>query len=172
MGNAISFRLNPKCESDRKILAWLEEKSSQPGYLNQTELIKQALLSAMESEQRGIREKEITEWMEQAIHSVAEEFTRVVQESSQNVANNMFAGVLGAMTQQMNMGVVPMASMQMSGVVPNGMTVAVANAMSSAVAANVPEPAVPDNELAADTSKAMDSATKNMLGSLFDMDDE
>lgn len=79
MGNAISFRLNPKCESDRKILAWLEEKSSQPGYLNQTELIKQALLSAMESEQRGIREKEITEWMEQAIHSVAEEFTRVVQ---------------------------------------------------------------------------------------------
>lgn len=172
MGNAISFRLNPKCESDRKILAWLEEKSSQPGYLNQTELIKQALLSAMESEQRGIREKEITEWMEQAIHSVAEEFTRVVQESSQNVANNMFAGVLGAMTQQMNMGVVSMASMQMSGVVPNGMTVAVANAMSSAVAANVPEPAVPDNELAADTSKAMDSATKNMLGSLFDMDDE
>lgn len=140
MGNAISFRLNPKCESDRKILAWLEEKSSQPGYLNQTELIKQALLSAMESEQRGIREKEITEWMEQAIHSVAEEFTRVVQESSQNVANNMFAGVLGVMTQQMNMGVVPMASMQMSGVVPNGMTVAVANAMSSAVAANVPEP--------------------------------
>ena len=46
MGNAISFRLNPKCESDRKILAWLEEKSSQPGYLNQTELIKQALLNA------------------------------------------------------------------------------------------------------------------------------
>ena len=33
MGNAISFRLNPKCESDRKILAWLEAKSSQPGYL-------------------------------------------------------------------------------------------------------------------------------------------
>ena len=50
MGNAISFRLNPKCESDRKILAWLEAKSSQPGYLNQTELIKQALFSAMESE--------------------------------------------------------------------------------------------------------------------------
>ena len=176
MGNAISFRLNPKCESDRKILAWLEEKSSQPVYLNQTELIKQALLSAMESEQRGIREKEITEWMEQAIKSMAEEFTKVVQESSQSVANNMFAGVLGAMAQQMNMGVVPMAPMQMSGVVPNGMTVAVSNAMSdamsSAVAANVPEPTVPDNELAADTSKAMDSATKNMLGSLFDMDDE
>ena len=172
MGNAISFRLNPKCESDRKILAWLEAKSSQPGYLNQTELIKQALFSAMESEQRGIREKETTEWMEQAIKSMAEEFTKVVQESSQSVANNMFAGVLGAMAQQMNMGVVPMAPMQMSGVVPNGMTVAVSNAMSSAVAANVPEPTVPDNELAADTSKAMDSATKNMLGSLFDMDDE
>ena len=92
------------------------------------------------------------------------------------MANNMFAGVLGAMAQQMNMGVVPMAPMQMSGVVPNGMKVAVSNAMSdamsSAVAANVPEPTVPDNELAADTSKAMDSATKNMLGSLFDMDDE
>ena len=176
MGNAISFRLNPKCESDRKILAWLEEKSGQPGYLNQTELIKQALLSAMESQQRGIREKEITEWMEQAIKSMAEEFAKVVQESSQNVANNMFAGVLGAMAQQMNMGVVPMAPMQMAGVVPNGMAVAVSNAMSdamsSAVAANVPEPTVPDNELAADTSKAMDSATKNMLGSLFDMDDE
>jgi hypothetical protein len=172
MGNAISFRLNPKSESDRKILAWLEEKSSQPGYLNQTELIKQALLSAMESEQRVIREKEITEWMEQAIKSMAEEFTKVVQESSRNVANNMFAGVLGAMAQQMNMGVVPMAPMQMSGVVPNGMTVAVSNAMSSAVAVNVPEPPVPNNELAADTSKAMDSATKNMLGSLFDMDDE
>lgn len=172
MGNAISFRLNPKSESDRKILAWLEEKSSQPGYLNQTELIKQALIWAMESEQRVIREKEITEWMEQAIKSMAEEFTKVVQESSQNVANNMFAGVLGAMAQQMNMGVVPMAPMQMAGVVPNGMTVAVPNVMASAIAANVPEPPVPNNELAADTSKAMDSATKNMLGSLFDMDDE
>ncbi len=172
MGNAISFRLNPKSESDRKILVWLEEKSSQPGYLNQTELIKQALLNAMESEQRGIREKETTEWMEQAIKSMAEAFTKVVQESSQNVANNMFAGVLGAMAQQMNMEVVSMAPMQMSGVVPNGMTVAVSNVMPSAVAVNVPEPTVPDNELAADTSKAMDSATKNMLGSLFDMDDE
>ena len=176
MGNAISFRLNPKCESDRKILAWLEEKSSQPGYLNQTELIKQALLSAMESEQRGIREKETTEWMEQAIRKTAEEFTKVVQESSQNVANNMFAGVLGAMAQQMNMGAVPMATLPMSGAVFNGMTVAVPNvmsdAMSSAAATNVPEPTVPDNELAADTSNAMDSATKNMLGSLFDMDDE
>ncbi len=176
MGNAISFRLNPKCENDRKILAWLENESSQPGYLNQTELIKQALLSAMESEQRGIREKETTEWMEQAIHSMAEEFTKVVQESSQNMANNMFAGVLGAMAQQMNMGVVPMAPMQMAGVVPNGMAVAVpnamANAMPTAVTANEPEAPVPNNELVADTSNAMDSATKSMLGSLFDMDDE
>lgn len=176
MGNAISFRLNPKCENDRKILVWLEEKSSQPGYLNQTELIKQALLSAMESEKRGIREKETTEWMELAIKSMAEEFTKVVQESSQNVANNMFAGVLGAMAQQMNMGVVPMVPLQMPGAVPNGMTVAVPNIMSNSmpdtVATNVPEPTVPDNELATDTSNAMDSATKDMLGSLFDMDDE
>lgn len=176
MGNAISFRLNPKSENDRKILAWLEVKSSQPEYLNQTELIKQALLLAMESEQRGIREKETTEWMEQAIKSMAEEFTKVVQESSQNVANNMFAGVLGAMAQQMNMGVVPMAPLQMPGAVLNGMTIAVPNIMSNsmpaAVAANEPEPTVPDNELATDTSNAMDSATKDMLGSLFDMDDE
>ena len=172
MGNAISFRLNPKCESDRRILAWLEEKSGQPGYLNQTELIKQALLLAMESEQRGIREKEITEWMEQAIKSMAEEFTKVVQESSQNVANNMFAGVLGAMAQQMNMGVVSMAPMQMAGVVPNGMAIAVPNVMPAPGMVPVSEPTVPDNELAADTSKAMDRATKNMLGSLFDMDDE
>lgn len=172
MGNAISFRLNPKCENDRKILAWLEAKSSQPEYLNQTELIKQALLWAMESEQRGIREKETTEWMEQAIKSMAEEFTKVVQESSQNVANNMFAGVLGAMAQQMNMGVVSMAPMQMAGVVPNGMAIAVPNVMPAPGMVPVSEPTVPDNELAADTSKAMDSATKNMLGSLFDMDDE
>lgn len=176
MGNAISFRLNPKCESDRKILAWLKEKSSQPGYLNQTELIKQALLNTMESEQRDIREKETTEWMEQAIKSMAEKFTKVVQESSQNVANNMFVGVLGAMAQQMNMGAVPMTPMQMAGVVPNGMATPVpnvmSNSMSATMAVNVPEATVPDNELAADTSNAMDSATKNMLGSLFDMDDE
>lgn len=172
MGNAVSFRLNPKCESDRKILAWLEEKSSQPGYLNQTELIKQALLSAMESEQRGVREKETTEWLEQAIKSVAEEFTKVVQESSQNVANNMFAGVLGAMAQQMNMGAVTMAPMQMAGAVSNGMTVAVPNVMQAHGKVPVSELPIPDNELATDTSNAMDSATKNMLGSLFDMDDE
>ena len=172
MGNAISFRLNPKCESDRKILAWLEEKSSQPGYQNQTELIKQALLNAMECEQRGIREKEITEWMEQAIKSVAEEFTKVVQESSQNVANNMFAGVLRVMAQQMNMGVVSMAPVQMAGAGSNGMAVAVPNVIPTPGMVPVSEPIVPDNELVADTSNVMDSATKNMLGSLFDMDDE
>ena len=175
MGNAISFRLNPKCESDRKILAWLEEKSSQPGYLNQTELIKQALISAMENEQSGIREKETTEWMNEAIHNVAEEFTKVVQESSQNVANNMFAGVLGAMTQQMSMGV-PMASMQMPEAVSNGMSVDASNVMQNAmptvVAANELKTTIPDNELATDDSNGMDNATKSMLGSLFDMDDE
>lgn len=176
MGNAISFRLNSKCESDRKILAWMEEKSSQPGYLNQTELIKQALLSAMENEQRGIREKEITEWMNEAIHSVAEEFIKVVQESSQNVANNMFAGVLGAMAQQMSMGAVPVAPMQMPGAVTNGMAVATSNVMQNAmptvVAANEPETTIPDNELVTDDSNGMDNVTKSMLRSLFDMDDE
>lgn len=176
MGNAISFRLNPKCESDRKILAWLEEKSSQPVYLNQTELIKQALLSAMENEQRGIREKETTEWMNEAIHSVAEEFTKVVQESSQNVANNMFAGVLGAMAQQMSMGAVPVAPMQMPGTGMNGMSVDASNVMQNAmptvVAVNESETTIPDNELATDDSNGMDNATKSMLGSLFDMDDE
>jgi PAB1-binding protein PBP1 len=172
MGNAVSFRLNPKCESDRKILAWLEEKSSQPGYLNQTELIKQALFSAMESEQRGIWEKETTEWMEQAIKSVAEEFTKVVQESSQNVANSMFASVLGAMAQQMNMGAVTIAPMQMAGAVPNGMTVAVPNVMQVPIMVPVSESSLPDNELATDISNGMDNATKSMLGSLFDMDDE
>ena len=108
MGNAISFRLNPKCESDRKILAWLEEKSSQPGYMNQTELIKQALITAMVQEEKGVKEKEDTQWMDEAIHKAAEEFAKVVQETSQNVANNTFAGVMGAMMQQMNMGVMPM----------------------------------------------------------------
>lgn len=46
MGSAISFRLNPKNESDKKILDWLGEKSSQPGFLNQTEAIKKAILTA------------------------------------------------------------------------------------------------------------------------------
>ena len=44
MGNAISFRLNPKSEKDKQILSWLEEKSLQPGFLNQTEVIKKAIL--------------------------------------------------------------------------------------------------------------------------------
>ncbi len=65
-----------------------------------------------------------------------------------------------------------MVPMQMAGVVPNGMAVAVPNVMSNSMPATVQEPSVPDNELATDTSNAMDSATKNMLGSLFDMDDE
>lgn len=104
MGNSISFRLNPKCASDRKILAWLEEKSSQPGYMNQTELIKQALITAMVQEEKGVKEKEATQWMDEEIHKAAEEFAKVVQETSQNVANNTFAGVMGAMMQQMNMG--------------------------------------------------------------------
>ena len=43
MGNAVSFRLNPKNENDKKILDWLEEKSSRSGYLNQTEIIKNAI---------------------------------------------------------------------------------------------------------------------------------
>ena len=176
MGSAISFRLNPKNESDKKILDWLGEKSSQPGFLNQTEAIKKAILTAIDDERKENREKSIEDWISEAILLSREEFIKIVQESSQNVANNMFAGVLGAMAQQMNMGVVPMAPMQMAGVVPNGMAVAVQNMMSNnmpaTVTTNVPEPTVPDNELAADTSKAMDSATKNMLGSLFDLDDE
>ena len=57
MGNAISFRLNPKNESDKKILDWLEEKSSQPGFLNQTEAIKKAILTAIEDEKNKKREK-------------------------------------------------------------------------------------------------------------------
>ncbi len=180
MGNAISFRLNSKCESDRKILAWLEEKSSQPGYLNQTELIKQALLTAMEQEQRGVKEKEATQWMDEAIHKAAEEFAKVVQESSQNVANNMFAGVLGAMAQQMNMGTMnliqgtqPLIGGYMNpavigmGASVNGMNTNVPNRGPT-----VTETQVPDDELKADTSNGMDNDTKSKLGNLFDMDDD
>ena len=170
MGNAISFRLNPKCESDRKILAWLEEKSSQPGYQNQTELIKQALLTAMESEQRGVREKETTDWMEQAIHSMAEEFTKVVQESSQNVANNMFAGVLGVMAQQMNMGVMPMNLGQGQKVAEAGC--ANPSVISKEMAAPDTEQNLQENELVSDNSMSMDNDTRSKLGSLFDMDDD
>ena len=169
MGNAISFRLNPKCESDRKILVWLEEKSSQPGYQNQTELIKQALLLAMEQESSGRREKEVTEWIEEAISGATEAFTKVVQESSQNVANNMFAGVMGAMMQQMNSGMVPM---QVPVTVQNGMLGFTQGVVSNMGMTDAQEQMVTDNELASDNSVAMDNATKNKLGSLFDMDDD
>ena len=170
MGNAISFRLNPKCESDRKILAWLEAKSSQPGYQNQTELIKQALLVAIEQESKGRQEKEITEWMENAIHKVTQEFTKVVQESSQNVANNMFAGVLGTMAQQMNMGVMPMNLGQVQQVAMAGC------ANHSVISNEAPEPVternLQDNELVSDNSMLMDNDTRSKLGSLFDMGDD
>ena len=59
MGSAISFRLNPKNESDKKILDWLGEKSSQPGFLNQTEAIKKAILTAIDDERKENREKSI-----------------------------------------------------------------------------------------------------------------
>ena len=170
MGNAISFRLNQKCESDRKILAWLEAKSSQPGYQNQTELIKQALLVAIEQESNDIHEMEITEWMENAIHKVTQEFTKVVQESSQNVANNMFAGVLGTMAQQMNMGVMPMNLGQVQQVAMAGC--ANPYVISNEASKPVTERKLQDNELVSDNSMLMDNDTRSKLGSLFDMDDD
>lgn len=170
MGNAISFRLNPKCESDRKILVWLEAKSGQPGYQNQTELIKQALLVAMEQETRGSREKEVTEWIEEAISGAANEFAKIVQESTQNVANNMFAGVMGAMMQQMNMGVMPMNLGQVQQVAAAGC--ANPSVISMGMTASVTEKNLQDNELASDNSMSMDNDTRSKLGSLFDMDDD
>ena len=170
MGNAISFRLNPKCESDRKILAWLEKKSSQPGYQNQTELIKQALLVAIEQENSDIQETGITEWMEEAIHKVTQEFTKVVQESSQNMANNMFAGVMGAMMQQMNMGVMPMNLGQVQQVAAAGC--ANPSVISNEASEPVTERNLQDNELVSDNSMLMDNDTRSKLGSLFDMDDD
>ncbi len=152
MGNAISFRLNPKNESDKRILDWLEEKSSQPRFFNLTEVIKKAILTAIEDEQKENREKAIEDWISEAILLSREEFIKIVKESSQNVANNMFAGVLGAMAQQMNMGTVPSS-------VPGNMQNMIFNTAQG-------------NELAADTSAKMDNSTKSMLGSLFDMDDE
>ena len=180
MGNAISFRLNPKCESDRRILAWLEEKSSQPGYMNQTELIKQALLTAMEQEERSVKEKEAIRWMDEAIHKATEEFAKVVQESSQNVANNTFAGVMGAMMQQMNMGTINLmqGTQPLTGGYMNptviGMGTSV-NGMSANVANMVPsttETQVSDDELKTDDFNGMDNDTKSKLGNLFDMDDD
>ena len=152
MGNAISFRLNPKNESDKRILDWLEEKSSQPGFFNLTEVIKKAILTAIEDEPKENREKSIEDWISEAILLSREEFIKIVKESSQNVANNMFAGVLGAMAQQMNMGAVPSS-------VPGNMQNMIFNTAQG-------------NELAADTSAKMDNSTKSMLGSLFDMDDD
>ena len=178
MGNAVSFRLNPKNENDKKILDWLEEKSSRSGYLNQTEIIKKAILTAIEDEQKEKREKSIEDWISEAILLSREEFIKIVQESSQNVANNMFAGVLGAMAQQMNMGAVPMS--QMTGTVPNSvpgnMQNMIFNTAQDNVSGNgsihVTDAEASDNELAADTSVDMDDSTKSMLGSLFDMDDD
>ena len=178
MGNAVCFRLNPKNENDKKILDWLEKKSSRSGYLSQTEIIKKAILTAIEDEQKGNREKTIEDWISEAILLSREEFIKIVQESSQNVANNMFAGVLGAMAQQMNMGAVPMS--QMTGTVPNSVPGNMQNMIFNTAQGNVSgngsihvtDAEASDNELAADTSVDMDDSTKSMLGSLFDMDDD
>ena len=181
MGNAVSFRLNPKNENDKKILDWLEEKSSRSGYLNQTEIIKKAILTAIEDEQKENREKSIEDWISEAILLSREEFIKIVQESSQNVANNMFAGVLGVMAQQMNMGAVPMMPMHMTGTVTNSMFGNVQNTifnttqgnLSGNESINVTEEAeVSSNELEADISAEMDNSTKSALGILFDMDDD
>ena len=161
MGNAISFRLNPKSESDKRILDWLEEKSSQPGFFNLTEVIKKAILTAIEDEQKENQEKSIEDWISEAILLSREEFIKIVKESSQNVANNMFAGVLGAMVQQMNMGAVPMS--KVTGTVPSSVPGNMQNMIFNTAQGN---------ELAADTSAKMDNSTKSMLGNLFDMDDD
>lgn len=161
MGNEISFRLNPKSESDKRILDWLEEKSSQPGFFNLTEVIKKAILTAIEDEQKENQEKSIEDWISEAILLSREEFTKIVKESSQNVANNMFAGVLGAMAQQMNMGAVSMS--QVTGTVPSSVLGNMQNMIFNTAQGN---------ELAADTSAKMDNSTKSMLGNLFDMDDD
>ena len=103
MGNAISFRLNPKNDNNKKILDWLEEKSSQPGFLNQTEAIKKAILTAIDDERKENREKSIEDWISETILLSREEFIKIVKESSQTVANNVFAEVLGAMARRVNM---------------------------------------------------------------------
>ncbi len=181
MGNAISFRLNPKNEKDKQILSWLEEKSLQPRFLNQTEVIKKAILTAIEDEKNKKREKSIEDWISEAILLSGEEFIKIVQESSQNVANNMFAGVLGAMTQQMNLEAAPMMPMPMTGTVPNSMSGNMQNTIFNTTQGNVSgnesinvteEAEVSSNELEADISAEMDNSTKSALGSLFDMDDD
>ena len=102
--------------------------------------------------------------------TVTQEFTKVVQESSQNVANNMFAGVLGAMAQQMNMGVMPMNLGQVQQVAMAGC------ANHSVISNEAPEPVternLQDNELVSDNSMLMDNDTRSKLGSLFDMGDD
>lgn len=165
MGSAISFRLNPKNESDKKILDWLEEKSSQPGFLNQTEAIKKAILTAIEDEKNKKREKSIEDWISEAILLSREEFIKIVQESSQNVANNMFAGVLGVMAQQMNMGAVPVMPVHMTGTVPNSMSGNMQNTIFNTTQGNesinvTEEAEVSSNELEADISAEMDNSTK------------
>ena len=178
MGSAISFRLNPKNVSDKKILDWLEQKSSKPGFLNQTETIKKAILTVIEDEQKENREKSIEDWISEAILLSREEFIKIVKESSQTVANNVFAGVLGAMAQQVSMGAVPMP--QMTGTVPNSVPGNMQNAIFYTAQGNVSgngsihvtDAEASGNELVADTSAEMDNSTKSMLGSLFDMDDD
>lgn len=49
-----------------------------------------AILTAIEDEQKENREKSIEDWISEAILLSREEFIKIVQESSQNVANNMF----------------------------------------------------------------------------------
>ena len=178
MGNAISFRLNPKNESDKKILDWLEEKSSHPGFFNLTEVIKKAILTAIEDEQKENQEKSIEDWISEAILLSREEFTKIVKESSQTVANNVFAEVLGAMARRVNMGAVPMS--QMAGTVPNSVPGNMQNMIFNTAQGNVSgngsihvtDAETSGNELAADTYAEMDNSTKSALGSLFDMDDD
>ena len=176
MGNAISFRLNPKSEKDKQILSWLEEKSLQPGFLNQTEVIKKAILTAIEGEKKEKREKSIEDWISEAILLSREEFIKIVQESSQNVANNMFAGVLGAMTQQMNAVATPMTYMPMAGTMNNEMSEYTPGyhmaQRKASVNGSISVAENRDNALATDTSVRMDNSTKSALGSLFDMDDD
>jgi hypothetical protein len=113
---------------------------------------------------------EITDWVEKAIHNAAQEFTKVVQESSQNVANNMFAGVLGAMAQQMNMGVMPMNLGQVQQVA--AAECANPSVIRNGMAESVTERNLQENELVSDNAMTMDNDTRDKLGSLFDMDDD
>lgn len=178
MGNAISFRLNPKNENDRKILEWLDMKSRLTGYKNQTELIKNAILSAIENERKGERERSIESWISEAILLSRKEYMEIVKESTQNVANNVFAGVLAAMSNQLSAGVMSMDATQMAGT--NGLALQMQNIASSSIGVNPwrngavsqAETESINKELEADTMTQMDNSTKSKLGSLFDMDDD